>query len=268
MPIAAGLYYFAHGADLLTRPPIILIHGAGGNHLYWPPQLRRMPNERLFAVDLPGHGKSHGVGQHTIGDYADSLLAFIESLKLASAVLVGHSMGGAVALRVAMEAPARMIGLVLIGSAARLRVGPALLHTLSDPSKTELAVDMIIEGSFAPGTSPRLKDLARQRMLESRSSVLYGDFLACNAFEPSAREIARISAPMLMIFGEDDRMVPAPTGRLLQRQLPQAKLEVVSNAGHMAMLEQPERVAELLGKFVQEVPYFPGQQGTSATQGQ
>jgi pimeloyl-ACP methyl ester carboxylesterase len=76
MPIAAGLYYFAHGADLLTRPPVILIHGAGGNHLYWPPQLRRMPNERVFAVDLPGHGKSRGVGQHTIEDYAQNILAF------------------------------------------------------------------------------------------------------------------------------------------------------------------------------------------------
>src|SRR5512143_1017737 len=101
MPIAAGLYYFAHGADALTRPPIILIHGAGGNHLYWPPELRRLPNERVIAVDLPGHGKSQGVGHHTIEGYADGILAFMKALKLASAVLVGHSMGGGVALQAA-----------------------------------------------------------------------------------------------------------------------------------------------------------------------
>jgi pimeloyl-ACP methyl ester carboxylesterase len=264
MPIAAGLYYFAHGAELLTRPPTILIHGAGGNHLYWPPQIRRMPNERVFAVDLPGHGKSQGVGQHTIGDYAESILAFMESLKLASALLVGHSLGGAVGLRVALEAPQRMVGLALIGSAARLRVGSALLHLLADPSKLELAVDTIVEESFAAGTSPRLKELARQRMLESRSSVLYGDFLACNAFEPPFKEIARFAAPTLMIFGEDDRMVPVRAGRLLQQQLPQSQLEVVASAGHMVMLEQPERVAELMSTFVRGLPYLPGQQGTAA----
>src|SRR5512140_1427122 len=99
MPIAAGLYYFAHGADLLTRPPVVLIHGAGGNHLYWPPELRRMPNQRVFAVDLPGHGNSHGVGHHTIDDYAEGILAFAKALKLASIALVGHSMGGALALQ-------------------------------------------------------------------------------------------------------------------------------------------------------------------------
>src|SRR5512138_921979 len=171
MPIAAGLYYFAHGAELLTRPPIILIHGAGGNHLYWPPQLRRMPGERVFAVDMPGHGKSYGVGQHTTQDYAQNIMAFLKALKLASAALIGHSMGGGVALQAALNAPKRVVGLALIGSAARLRVGRELMHLLADPSKMEMAVDWITENSFSPNTSPRLKELARLRTLESRSSV-------------------------------------------------------------------------------------------------
>ncbi len=259
MPIAAGLYYFAHGADDLARPPVILIHGAGGSHLYWPPQLRRMPNERVFAVDLPGHGKSRGVGEHSIEAYADSILAFIEALKLASAVLVGHSMGGAVALQAALEAPTRLIGLALLGSAARLRVAPGLLQTLSDPARIEAGVDKIIENSFSPATSPRFVELARQRMLESRSSVLYGDFAACNTFEPPLDELRRITAPTLMIFGEQDGMVPAASGRALLEQLPHARLELVPAAGHMVMLEQPERVAALLSPFLRSLPYQPGQ---------
>jgi pimeloyl-ACP methyl ester carboxylesterase len=259
MPIAAGLYYFAYGAGLLTRPPIILVHGAGGNHLYWPPELRRMPNERILAVDLPGHGKSQGIGQHTIDDYADGILAFMKALKLASAVLVGHSMGGAVALQVAIKARRRVVGLALLGSAARLRVAPELLQALSDPFRAEAAADTITENSFSPSTSPRLMELARARLFESRSSVLYGDFLACHAFEPPFEAVARIAAPTLLIFGEDDRMVPVPAGRLLQEYLPHARLEVVPNAGHMVMLEQPERVMELLASFVQELPYLPGQ---------
>ncbi len=259
MPIAAGLYYFAHGAGDTTRPPVILIHGAGGDHLYWPPELRRLPNERVFAVDLPGHGKSRGVGHHSIEAYAESILAFMEALKLASAVLVGHSMGGAVALQAALDAPKQMIGLGLLGSASRLRVGSGLLHLLADPSKMEAGVDMIIDQSFAPETSPRFVELARRRMLESRSSVLYGDFLACNAFEPPFEDVARIAAPTLIIFGEEDKMVAVAAGKTLQEQLPRSRLELVPSAGHMVMLERPERVAEMLSAFLHSLPYLPGQ---------
>src|SRR5512142_1639337 len=98
MPTAAGLYYFAHGAENVSRPPVILIHGAGGSHLSWPPQMRRLHDERILAVDLPGHGKSAGVGHHAVEDYAAGILAFLAALKLNQAVLVGHSLGGAVAL--------------------------------------------------------------------------------------------------------------------------------------------------------------------------
>mgnify|MGYP005814521427 CR=1 FL=1 len=258
MPIAAGLYYFAHGADVFTRPPVLLIHGAGGNHLHWPPELRRLPNERVLAVDLPGHGKSHGVGHHTIEDYADAILAFLEALKLNQAILVGHSMGGAVALQAAMQAPKRVIGLVLLGSAARLRVAPELLQTLSDPARTGAAVDRIMEHSFAPTTSPRLKELARQRLLEGRASVLYGDFLACEAFTPPLEQVALVAAPTLILFGEQDRMVRPAAGRLLRQQLARARLETVPAAGHMLMLEQPDRTAELVSAFLREIPFQPG----------
>src|SRR5512140_3865565 len=122
MPSAAGLYYFAHGAELVTLPPVILIHGAGGHHLYWPAQVRRLHGERVFALDLPGHGKSAGVGHHSVQDYSAEVLAFMDAMKFSRAVLVGHSMGGAVALQAALDAPERMLGLGLLGSAARLRV--------------------------------------------------------------------------------------------------------------------------------------------------
>ena len=258
MPAAAGLYYFAHGAEAFTRPPVILIHGAGGHHLYWPPQVRRYPNERIFAVDLPGHGKSPNVGQHTIQDYAGEIVAFLETLKLGRAVLVGHSMGGAVALQAAIAAPDHILGLALLGSAARLRVSPALLHSASDPSKAADTVSMIMENSFAEGTAAGLKELAAQRMLEIRPSVLYGDLLACEAYDPG-EGIAEIAAPTLILFGREDHMVPVGAGRLLQQNMQHARMDVLDGAGHMLMLEQPERVAASLNEFVQGLRYLPGE---------
>ena len=77
MPIAASLYYFAHEANNHSRPPVILIHGAGGSHLSWPPQLRRLHNQRMFALDLPAHGKSQDIGRHSIEDYVHDVLEFM-----------------------------------------------------------------------------------------------------------------------------------------------------------------------------------------------
>src|SRR5271169_1510527 len=162
MPTAAGCYYFAHEADNHSRPPVILIHGAGGSHLSWPPNLRRLPEQRMFALDLPAHGKSEGLGHHTIEDYVHDVLEFISEIGIYSAVLVGHSMGSAVALYAATHSPERVTALGLIGSGARLRVAPALLRAASDPSIFESAVHMLNETSFS-SQSGRIKELSTQR---------------------------------------------------------------------------------------------------------
>lgn len=257
MPTAAGLYYFAHGVEDLARPPVILIHGAGGNHLYWPPQVRRLHAERVLAVDLPGHGKSEGVGHHTIADYAGSIVEFMDALQLARAVLVGHSMGGAIALDIAMRWSTRVLGLGLLGSAGRLRVSPQFLGSAADPLKAGDAVTMLIDNSFAEETSARLKELAGQRMAEARSSVLYGDLLACDIYEPDLSAL-HIFVPTLVLFGSEDKMVPPQAGRALAKQIPGARFEAVPEAGHMVMLEQPERVAALLGEFLEGIRFQPG----------
>ncbi len=236
---------------------MILLHGAGGHQLYWPAQIRRLPGERMIAVDLPGHGKSPGMGLQNIDDYAAGILDFMDALKLNRAVLAGHSMGGAVALKAAIRRPNRVLALVLIGSAAHMHVSPALLQNAADPSKKAEAVRMVIEHSFGTQASLRLKELAERRMLEARPSVLYGDFLACDAFD-AAGQAPSIFRPTLIVFGSEDKMVPVPAGRLLADQISGARMEVIPGTGHMVMLEQPERVAGLLSEFLQGLAYQPG----------
>ncbi|TLN23779.1 alpha/beta fold hydrolase, partial [bacterium] len=95
MPIAAGIYYaLVQGrAASSLHPPVILIHGAGSSHLCWPAALRRLPGCRVLALDLPGHGRSSGVGLQSLDALADRLVDFLEALGLYQAVFVGHSMG-------------------------------------------------------------------------------------------------------------------------------------------------------------------------------
>ncbi|MBI3738941.1 MAG: alpha/beta hydrolase [Chloroflexi bacterium] len=257
MPTAASLYYFAHEAENFSRPPVILIHGAAGTHLYWPPQVRRLHDQRIFAVDLPGHGKSERVGHHTIDDYVDEIIEFMKALKLNSAILVGHSMGSAIALTAAIKFPKWVTALGLVGGGARLRVAPALLQAASDPSTFLDAVHTVNENSYTSHSNARLKELGEQRMAVTRPTVLYGDLLACDAFN-LMDQLSKISVPTLIMCGAEDKMTPLKNSEFLRDNIANAKLEVVPNSGHMVMLEQPEKVSAILAGFLNTVPYQPG----------
>ena len=249
MPAAAGLYYFSHEAENKTRPPVILIHGAGGSQLSWPPQIRRLNGQRVLTVDLPGHGKSEGTGRQEISEYTPDIIAFMKALKLRGAVIVGHSMGSAIALTLAVQHSKQVLGLGLLGSGAKLRVAPAILDLTANAGAFSNAVKLVINCSFSEQADSRLKELSIKQMLEMRAPVLHGDFLACDAFN-ILDELSRIRARALILCGEKDMMTPPKFSEALRDGIPGAQLEFVPEAGHMLMLEQPDAVAKSLEQFL------------------
>lgn len=257
MPQAAGMYYFANGEDDWSRPAVILLHGAGGNHLHWPSELRRLEGQRIYAPDLPGHGKSDGIGRQAIADYADCVMAFMDDLKIRKAIFVGHSMGGGIALHMASSHARRTLGIGLICTAPNLRMPPGLLENTSTPATLPLAVKTLADLAFSPQADPRLKENAIQRMSEIRSSVLHGDFLACNAFDVFAR-LGRIKVPTLIMSGSDDRIIPSHYAQTMHQKIKNSLLHLVDGAGHMLMLENPFVVTKSLGLFLGGVEYQPG----------
>lgn len=258
MPLSNGIYYFAHEENNWTRPAVILLHGAGGNHLFWPPEMRHLASQRIYALDLPSHGKSEGIGRQSISDYAESVLDFMNSLKLRKAVFVGHSMGGAIALWLGIHRPARTLGLGLVATAPRLRVSPELLENASNPATFPLAVKTVVEWSFSASADARLKELAAKRMSEARFSVLHGDFLACAAYDETSL-LANIKAPTLIICGSDDKMTPPYLSQAMRERIKGSLLQTVDGAGHMVMLEQPLMVARVLDLFLNTIVYRPGE---------
>jgi pimeloyl-ACP methyl ester carboxylesterase len=258
MPLSAGMYYFDSGGDSWGRPAVILIHGAGCNHLCWPPEIRRMQGQRIYALDLPGHGKSEGIGRQSIADYARCVLAFMDALKISKAIFVGHSMGGAVALWLGIHTPSRTLGLGLLGTAPHLRVSPELLSSSSTPATFPLAVKTAVDLAFGPQADPRTKELAAQRMLEVRFSVLNGDFLACNEYD-EANLLGRVKAPALIICGTEDKMIPPRYSQTMRERIKNSLLHVVDGAGHYVMLEQPLVVANVLHLFLDSISYRPGE---------
>jgi len=255
MPIAAGVYYFSHEAEERDkkRPPVILIHGAGGNHLSWPPQIRRLTGERIYAPDLPGHGKSEGAGRHSILEYAEDILAFMQELKIRAAVLAGISMGGAVSLHLVLKHPKKFHGLALFGSGAKLRVAQSILETVGNPGTFESAVDMVNENCFSASAPQSLLQLSKAQMMEIRPPVMLGDFLACNEFD-AASQLGQIKTPTMIVCGAEDKMTPLKYSEFLHNQIANSRLHVVENAGHMVMAEQPDAAADLLKQFIDSLP--------------
>lgn len=254
MPEAAGIaYQEANPNAETTRPPVVLVHGAGGHALHWPPQVRRLPGYRVLAVDLPGHGGSPGAGCQRIEDYVAALVDWATALNLPPAVWVGHSMGGAIVQTLALHHPRRVHALGLVGTGARLRVHPTILQGTADPNAFRSTVDTIIHWTFAPNSNPRLRQLAAERMAQTRPTVLHGDFLACDAFDIMDR-LSDITQPALVLCGEQDRMTPPRYAEYLAQHLPQAQLVIIPQAGHMVMLEQPDAVAQALLRFLEQLP--------------
>ena len=253
MPSANGLYYFAHEAEDPESPPLLLIHGAGGSHLHWSPEIRRLNGFRVVALDLPGHGKSEGIGRQSINEYVKAVQEFMDAIDMPAAVIAGHSMGSAIALQLALDAPDRVLALVMAGGGSRLRVNPSILENAANPATFALAVKSINDWAFGTECDPRLRELAAQRMeKETRPPVLHGDFLACNEFDASER-LPEIQKPTLILCGSDDKMTPFKYSQALHEQIPSSKLIEIAGAGHMLMLEKPREVAEALEDFIRHL---------------
>jgi pimeloyl-ACP methyl ester carboxylesterase len=257
MPIAGELHYFFHEGGGASTPPVVLIHGEGGDHLAWPSEMRRLPGYRVYSLDLPGHGRTEGPGLQSAGDYARSVLDFLNSAGISSAVLVGHGLGGAIALTLAGEHPGRTAGLVLVASGARLPVSPALMENAANPATFPLALQALQSVQFASEAQAQGKAAVFGRLAAVRPALLLGDLLACDACDLSAG-LAALHAPTLVVCGTEDRLTPLRLSEELAGAIPGAALQTIDGSGHLVMLEQPRRLAALLTVFLATVPYRPG----------
>ena len=230
-----------------ARLVMVLVHGAGENHLIWPASLRRIDGVTIYALDLPGHGKSGGQGCASIADYTAVLLGFLETLGVKCAVIAGHSMGGAIAQQFALSHPTRVMGLILVATGARLRVAPVILDgILTNPDAT---LDLVTRYAWGPNAPEQMVQLGRAQMAEVNPHVVANDYAACNAFDVMDR-LGQIAAPTLALGGTADQMTPPKYVAFLAEKIRGSRLVMIEGAGHMVMLEQPDLVAGYVDQFL------------------
>ncbi len=235
---------------LRGQPNLVFVHGAGGSHQIWLHQVDALGQVNVYALDLPGHGRSGSEGRKTIGEYGDLVVAFLDALEIETAVIGGHSMGGAIALDLALRYPARVAGLVLVCTGARLRVTPLILDGIREDFQG--TVSLIGQFAYGPNAPPEAVRLGQEQMAHTPPDVLYHDFAACDAFDVRDR-LAEIRCPTLVISATADRLTPLKYGVYLQEHIAGARLAVIEDAGHTVMLERPRQVTQAIQSFLTDL---------------
>jgi pimeloyl-ACP methyl ester carboxylesterase len=216
---------------------ILFLHGAGGSTASWYFQKRLQTVCEVVLVDLPGHGKSGGEGLRTVEGYAECVRTVITENGLEGCYVAGHSLGGAIAISLALASPELLAGLVLVGTGARLKVFPQILEgILNDKEET---VRAIMGFAFSKKAPPELVERGYAEMMASPKEVIHGDFSACSVID-FMEGVTSIDLPTLVIVGADDALTPLKYAEYLNREIRGSRLAVIRDAGHMVMLEKPE----------------------------
>jgi len=227
---------------------IICIHGAGESSAHWQPVVDQLP--MATALDLLGHGGQAGHGENTVEGYAQWLAGHVEGDE--PVVLAGHSLGGAIALRLALQPqrPPWLAALVLVGTGARLRVSPDILHLL----RTDFAAagDFIYEWSAGDKTVAGLRETFDTGMSQAGPRVTEGDYLAADGFD-AMESVGEVDLPALAIVGSEDRMTPPKYARYLRDTIPNCRLVEIEGAGHLVPFERPTQTAQVIREFAADL---------------
>lgn len=243
-----GLYYAENGAKD-SEFTLLFIHGASSSSAVWTDEIKSLIGCRVIALDLPGHGRSDPPGRRTVAHYASVVEDFIRTLGPNRPILVGHSMGSAIALTLAHRSVVPVRGLILLGASARMPVGTAILMgAMTDLQKV---ASYVAEFGLAQVTVEWQEEICRQ-VIATGGMTTYGDYMACNRFDLRPT-LSTIGVPALFIAGRQDNMVPLRFSESTATAMPNARIVVLDDTGHYAMIEKPQAVLKLVTEFLRDL---------------
>ncbi len=267
-----------HGHQVSYRsagrgPLLVLLHGIAGTSATWEDVIPRLSQRhRVIAPDLLGHGDTgKPQGDYSLGAYANAIRDLLEALGLESGTIVGHSLGGGIAMQFAYQFPERCDRLVLVSSGGLGREVHLLLRAAALPGAEAVLPWLCAAGKHSVGrvvhALGRLGLRASADLEETwRSFVSLGDPEARRAFLHTVRGIIdlggqRVTAtdrlylaaglPTLIVWGEGDPLIPVRHAREAHERIRGSRLEIFPGAGHFPYLDDPKRFAETLLDFLE-----------------
>jgi non-heme chloroperoxidase len=240
--------------------PVVLLHAIADSWRSFEPVLSELPESiHAFALTQRGHGDaSRPARGYYSRDFAADLVAFMDALYLEAAVVVGGSSGGFVARRFAIDHPERTLGLVFLGSPAILRDKPGVqemwdstISELKDPISSDF-VREFAESTLAQPVPQAFLETIVQENLKVPARVWRATFKGL-LDDRSLRELYKIKAPTLILWGDRDAILPRSDQEFLATAITRSRLLVYTGAGHAFYWEEPGRVASDLAAFIADL---------------
>ena len=249
-----------------AKPTAVFIHGVLNDHSVWILQSRYLANHgwNVLAVDLPGHCRSAGEPPATVEDAAAFVAALLDAAGVQRAALIGHSWGSLIALEAAATLKDRVSHLVLVGTAAPMKVSPALLDaSLNEPHKAIHMINVFSRSTLAPPPSALgpgtwvwgASTALNRRVLASnpRVNVFHRGFKACDSYANAGNAVAQLTCPILFVLGATDQMTLPKAAQPLVDQARAAGKNarvVYVPGGHHQMTETPEETLAAIKAFL------------------
>lgn len=250
-----SLPYVEQGGE--AGVPLLLIHAWGESRGSFSRLLPLLPRTvHAFAIDQRGHGEAdkpaHG---YAMADFVGDLVAFQDTLGLGPCILVGSSSGGYVAQRLAVDEPSRTLGLVLVGAPRSLRGRPPFVdevERLTDPIDREWVRSSLDWYRFH---QPVPAEYLADRIEDGVRVPAHVWKLALAGLSEAAvpTDTGTIQAPTLIIWGGRDELLPHGDGARLAAAIPRSRLVTYEATGHLVLWEQPERIANDIAEFVDQL---------------
>jgi pimeloyl-ACP methyl ester carboxylesterase len=254
MPYCSGFFYRSYNG----KPegyvfPVILLHGAGSSLMGWPLSLRHLPSQRIFALDLPGHGHSTLPSPHSMRSLVRCLHLFFEEMGFYHVVLVGNSLGAALALSFANAYPEQVVGVCALCCGDRFNIPEELLASLHEPADARKAIEIFSKAAFYSIFPQKERRKILAPMLKMSPDVLLSYFsLAGDFYFDSLPSVSKI--PSMFIGGSSDQITPPSSLHRLGHSFNKSSVSVIiKGTGHMLVYEKTEEIRILISNFLVRV---------------